>query len=80
MNLREDSIQYGHLGVFIRHDPAEIRVAPRQSRDFPFFLAPRRVFVFALLVTKIARIRDFHRNQALKQPKEEWENAICNPR
>jgi hypothetical protein len=41
MNFREDSIQYGHLGVFIRHDPAEIRgfvvVAPHQSRDFPFF-------------------------------------------
>jgi len=41
MNERDDSVQYGHLGVFIRHDLAEIRglvvVAPSHSQDFPIF-------------------------------------------
>ena len=41
MNQRDDSVQYGHSDVFIRHDPAEIRglvvVAPRQSQDNPIF-------------------------------------------
>ena len=41
MNQRDDSVQYGHSDVFIRHDPAEIRglvvVAPSHSQDFPFF-------------------------------------------
>jgi hypothetical protein len=31
-------------------------------------------------VTKIARIRDFHRNQALNQLKEQAEIATRNPR
>ena len=48
MNQRDHSIQYGHLDVSIRHDPAEIRgllvIAPSHSQDFPFFLAPRRVY------------------------------------
>ena len=41
MNQRDDSVHYGHLDVFIRHDLAEIRglvvVAPSHSQDFPFF-------------------------------------------
>ena len=73
MNERDDSVQYGHLGVFIRHDLAEIRrlvvVAPSHSQD----LAPRRVFFFALLVTKNVQWRVFHQHQELKQPKEQAE-------
>ena len=41
MNQRDDSVQYGHSDVFIRHDPAEILglvvVAPSHSQDFPIF-------------------------------------------
>ena len=41
MNQRDDSVHYGHLDVFIRHDLAEIRglvvVAPSHSQDFQFF-------------------------------------------
>mgnify|MGYP000638902061 CR=1 FL=1 len=41
MNQRDYSVQYGHLDVSIRHDPAEIRglvvVAPSHSQDFPIF-------------------------------------------
>ena len=41
MNERDDSVQYDHLDVFIRHDLAEIRglvvVAPSHSQDFPIF-------------------------------------------
>ena len=41
MNQRDDSVHYGHLDVFIRHDLADIRglnlVSPSHSQDFPFF-------------------------------------------
>ena len=52
MNQREVSVLYDHLVVLIRHDTAEIRGLVVSKSRFPNFLAPRRVFFFALLVTK----------------------------
>ena len=57
MNQRDDSVHYGHLDVFIRHDLAEIRglvvVAPSHSQDFPFFFSSTS----GVLITDISTSR-----------------------